>query len=115
MSFYKQVGEPLGLSPAQVGRLEVELKELQDKFNQSNDSDNQNFEAAFYQDFETISQSYGIDENQMEVWVDCLYHSNDYQQLAMFVISSYYNMGGDRDVFEATYAQMLSSLRDEQN
>ena len=115
MSFYNQVAEAFGLSPAQVDRLEVELKRLQNKFNQSNDSDNQNFEAEFYQDFEKISQSYGIDENQMEVWVDYLYHSSDYQQLAMFVITSYYNMGGDREQFDYIYEQMLSSLRDEQN
>ena len=104
MSFFKQIGEPYGLSEEQSSQLEIGLKELKRDFNPE-------FAAEFYQKFENLISEFGFDDGNVEALVSNLYDLDEYRGLVTYIIPSYYNAGGDRDMFEDTYQQMISAFQ----
>lgn len=104
MSFFKQISEPYGLTEGQSTQLEIELKELSRDFNPE-------FAAEFYQKFEDLVSQFGFDSGNVEGLVSSLYGLDEYRDLVTYIVPSYYNAGGDREMFEYTYQQMISDFQ----
>lgn len=104
MSFFKQISEPSGLTEAQSIQFEARLKSLECDFDPESGDD-------FYQRFEDLIVQFGFDEGNVEGLVSNLFGLDEYRNLVTYIIPSYYNTGGDRDVFEHTYQQMISSFQ----
>ena len=110
MSFSEEVGQFFALTEPQSAQLEAGLVALEQAFQQA-ESDVVNtpaFAGRFYQKFQQLITAFGIDENNVEAFLDHLYGTERYRQLVTYIVPSYYNAGGDRQVFEELYQEMLS-------
>lgn len=110
MSFSEEVGQFFALTEPQSAQLEAGLIALEQAFQQA-ESDVVNtpeFASRFYQKFQQLITAFGIDEKNVEAFLDHLYGTERYRQLVTYIVPSYYNAGGDRKVFEELYQQMLS-------
>ncbi|MFD1438794.1 hypothetical protein [Acinetobacter terrae] len=110
MSFSEEVGQFFALTETQSVQLEAGLVALEQAFQQA-ESDVVNtpaFSGRFYQKFQQLITAFGIDENNVEAFLDHLYGTERYRQLVTYIVPSYYNAGGDRQVFEELYQEMLS-------
>ncbi|MDN5524273.1 hypothetical protein [Acinetobacter sp.] len=106
MHSFEKIAASFNLNSLQTEELTNELKELQKRFNPDNIQ-------AFYPEFEKIASSFGIQDDQIEVFVDMLYANPEFSNLVTFIIPSFYSIGGDRIIFEATYEQMMADLQAE--
>ncbi len=115
MSFYKEVGAPFGLSEAQSTQMEQGFQTLEKAFHAAEDVNSETFAQSFYQQFETLVKDCGIQEGELEALVNHLYFTQEFQTLVTLIIPSYYNAGGDTQMFEDTYQLMLAELQLEQH
>ncbi|MGX5700725.1 hypothetical protein ACWKWF_14245 [Acinetobacter kookii] len=110
MSFSQEVGQFFNLTAAQSSQLEMGLLALQQAFLQA-ESDVVNtpaFASRFYQKFQHLIGDFGFNDNNVEALLDHLYGTETYRQLVTWIVSSYYNAGGERSRFEEIYQQILS-------
>ncbi len=110
MSFSQEVGQFFDLTAVQGSQLEMGLIALEHAFLQA-ESDVVNspeFAGRFYQKFQQLLAEVGFDEHHVEALLDHLYGTERYRQLVSYIISSYYNAGGERSKFEEIYQQILS-------
>ena len=114
MTFYKEVGIPFGLSELQSAQLEDGLKSLENEFHASDDVNAESFAKKFYQQFEELIKSCGVEDGDLEALVNHLYFTQETQEIVTFIIPSFYTAGGDRDVFNDTYELMMAELELEQ-
>ncbi|OTG63180.1 hypothetical protein [Acinetobacter silvestris] len=111
MTFYKEVGIPFGLSETQSEQLENGLKSLENEFYAADDVNAESFAKKFYQQFEDLIKTCGIEGSDLEALVNHLYFT---QEIVTFIIPSFYTAGGDREIFNDTYELMMAELQLEQ-
>ena len=109
--FHKEVGTLFGLSEQQSVQLEEGLNQLAQEFSATEHVDDQAFSAAFYQKFEQLVLQNGFEESDIEPLIGVLYFTEDHQQVVTYIVPSYYNSGGDREVFSDTYQLMMDDLK----
>ena len=114
MTFHKEVGIPFGLSESQSAQLEEGLKSLENEFHAADDVNAESFAKKFYQQFEYLIKACGIADGDLEALVNHLYFTQETQEIVTFIIPSFYNAGGDREVFNDTYDLMMADLELEQ-
>ena len=106
MTSFEDIAAYFNISSLQAEKFLAELKQLKKSFDPENIQD-------FYPKFENIADSFGIEEDQIEVFVGMLYANPEFSDFVTFIIPSFYSIGGDRMMFEATYEQMMSDLQAE--
>ncbi len=109
--FHKEVGTLFGLSEQQSERLEQGLNQLEQEFAVASNIEDHTFSADYYQKFTQLVMQSGLTEDDIEPLVNVLYFSDDHQQVATYIVPSYYNSGGDRAVFSDTYQLMMEELQ----
>lgn len=109
--FHKEVGTLFGLSEQQAAQLEQGLNQLAQDFSAAAQVDDQAFSADFYQKFQKLALQNGLLDSDLESLVGVLYFTEDHQQVTTFIVPSYYNAGGDHDVFSDTYQLMMDDLK----
>lgn len=109
LEFHKEVGTLFGLTEQQSARLEQGLKQLEQEFSAAPDAGDRAFAAQFYQKFEQLATQNGLSEHDIEPCVNVLYFHEGHQQLVSYIVPSYYNSGGDREVFADTYQLMMEA------
>ncbi|OTG80040.1 hypothetical protein [Acinetobacter sp. ANC 4648] len=114
MTFYKEVGILFGLSEAQSEQLEKGLKSLENEFDVADDVNAESFAKKFYQQFENLIKTCGIEDCDLEALVNHLYFTQETQEIVTFIIPSFYTAGGDREIFNETYELMMAELQLEQ-
>lgn len=109
MSFYKEVGAPFGLTESQATQFELGLEALERSFQQLNQDEHLEKSTAenLYHKFESLVQSSGIEEENLETLVNHLYFTESFSSLVTWLIKSYYDAGGDLKKFEQTYQLIL--------
>lgn len=115
MSFYQEVGKPFGLNIEQATQMEQGFHELEAKFHQAEDVNSKFFAESFYQQFEKLALSCGLQESEFEALINHLYFEDEFHNLVTFIIPSYYTAGGDEALYKDTYELMLSDLQLEQS
>lgn len=110
MSFSEEVGQFFALTESQSVQLEAGLIALEKSFQQAETDvvNTAEFSSRFYQKFQQLIMAFGFDANNVEALLDHLYATERYRQLVTYIVPSYYNAGGDRQVFEELYQEMLS-------
>lgn len=109
--FHKEVGTLFGLSEQQSAQLEQGLNHLVQDFSTAAQVENQSFSADFYQKFQQLAAQNGLSEADIEPLVNVLYFTEDHQQAVTYIVPSFYNSGGDREVFSDTYQLMMEDLQ----
>lgn len=115
MSFYQEVGKPFGLDTEKSNQMEQGFHALEAKFHQAEDVNSKFFAESFYQHFEKLALSCGLQESEFEALLNHLYFDEEFHQLVTFIIPSYYAAGGDEELYKDTYELMLSDLQLEQS
>ncbi len=113
MSFSEEVGQFFALTEPQSAQLEAGLIALEQAFQQA-ESDVVNtpeFASRFYQKFQQLAAQNGLSEADIEPLVNVLYFTEDHQQAVTYIVPSFYNSGGDREVFSDTYQLMMEDLQ----
>ena len=111
--FYKEVGTLFGLDEQQAEHLNLGLIQLAQEFNSASEVSDQAFSAQFYQKFEQLALTSGIQEDEIEALVNVLYFNDVHQQVVTYIVPSYYNSGGDHEQFSDTYQLMMDDLQQE--
>lgn len=109
--FYKEVGTLFGLSEQQAARLEEGLNQLAQDFSAAGQVDDQAFSAGFYQKFQQLALNNGLQESDLEPLIGVLYFTEGYQQVTAYIVPSFYNAGGDREMYADTYQLMMDELK----
>lgn len=109
--FHKEVGTLFGLSEQQSELLEQGLNQLEQAFSVASNVEDHTFSADYYQTFQQLVIQSGLTENDIEPLVNVLYFSDEHQQVVTYIVPSYYNSGGDRDMFSDTYQLMMEDLQ----
>ena len=110
MTFIEMMQTEYNLNESQANELQKALKELETYFD-DNFEDSKAFFETFYAKFEQVIADYGFnDTEQAEPLVASLYRQGDFEILVTYVISAFYNSGGDSERFADTYQRMMNII-----
>lgn len=109
MSFYHEVGIPFGLSTTESVLLKDGLQALGKEFQQieSTTQEKELLAKKLYQRFESLAKACGIGDDELEVFVNHLFFTDEAHTVMTCVIPSYYTAGGDVQKFAQTYELIL--------
>ncbi|WP_180058791.1 hypothetical protein [Acinetobacter sp. YH12227] len=109
--FHKEIGSLFGIAESQSDQIEQGLLKLKQEFLTAEDVSSHVFSEQFYDKFYQLVTEHSVLDDDIERLVNVLYFNDDHQQVVTYIVPSYYNSGGDRELFEDTYQLMMEDLQ----